>query len=420
MRDPALRLKPDGKENTCQSQRQAFPQQELLRVNQRKNRDMVEIESIQFGNREGSGLPAKQLKSVESGHPAGAPIRVAMIVGDDQTLHCGVKDGAHQLAEALASQGFDVDVMAPKAWSLLEVWRFAGRLRQGRYDILHVQYPSIGYRGSLGPHFLGLLGTSRAAVATLHEFSTFTKLQQLSTHIFRWSGGTILFASEFERSSFNRRLGLLGATQVVFPVVSQVPYVPSSSGRDATVVYFGQIRPNKGLEAFLDLARDSIKSGRPYEFHAIGSVSKAHEAYAQSLAATAPPQVRWSFDLSFEEVGRTLGRSFAAYLPFPDGASERRGSLAAAWFNGLPVLSLIGAATTPSIRELLIVVQNPAEALSALDDLAKHPEEWESISRLLREYSENRTWDDVAKRHAAAYRAILTKRYDSSRATLPL
>lgn len=379
----------------------------LLAVTQGKNHEMLEIDSVQLGNHEGSGSPAIQAKSAKSGQTARGLVRVAMIVGDDHTLHCGVKDGAYQLAEALAPLGFDVDVLAPKAWNLSAVWRFVGRLRQGRYDILHVQYPSIGYRGSLAPHVLGLVHTSRATVATLHEFSTFNKLQQLSTHIFRWSSNTILFASEFEKSNFNRRLGLLGATQVVFPVVSQVPYVPSSNGRDTTVVYFGQIRPGKGLEGYLDLARHSIKLGRHYEFHAIGSISKTHEAYARSLAAKAAPEVRWSFDLSFEEVGRILGRSFAAYLPFPDGASERRGSLAAAWFSGLPVLSLTGAATTPTIRELLVVVHNPEEALSALDEFAERPEEWERLSRGLREYSENRTWDHVAKRHADAYRAIL-------------
>lgn len=367
---------------------------------------MLGIDSVQHGN-QGAGLPAKPSESVESGNTAGGRIRVAMIVGDDQTLHCGVKDGAYQLAEALAPLGFDVDVLAPEAWSFSAVWKFVGRLRQGRYDILHVQYPSIGYRGSLAPHVLGLLRIARATVATIHEFSTFTRLQQLSTHLFRWSGNTILFASEFERSQFNRRLGLLGATQVVFPVVSQVPCVPPSSGRDATVVYFGQIRPGKGLEAYLDLARHSIRLGRHYQFHAIGSISKAHQAYARSLVAKAAPEVRWSFDLSFEEVGAILGRSFAAYLPFPDGASERRGSLAAAWFNGLPVLSQIGAATTPTIRELLVVVHNLEEALTALDKLGERPQEWERISRGLREYSENRTWAHVARRHADTYRAIL-------------
>jgi glycosyltransferase involved in cell wall biosynthesis len=330
-----------------------------------------------------------------------------MIVGDNHTLHCGVKDGAHILAEALGHLGFNVDVMAPDAWNQTSVWKLLRRLKKGKYDILHVQYPSIGYRTSLMPHILGVLRTSRAAVVTLHEFSGLPKSQQLSTHVFRWSVDTLLFASEYERSRFNRRLGLSGATQKSFPVVSQVPAVPSSNGRDATVVYFGQIRPKKGLEAYLDLARHSSQLGRHYQFHIMGSIPKAHQAYARSLQAQAPQDVRWSFDLPFEEVGEILGRSFAAYLPFPDGASERRGSLAAAWLNGLPVLSQAGAATTPAIRDLFIAVHSAEEALRALDDLTVGSREYERISRASREYAQGRTWEDVAKRHAAAYRALL-------------
>jgi glycosyltransferase involved in cell wall biosynthesis len=334
-------------------------------------------------------------------------LRVAIVVGDNHTLHCGVKDGAYILAKTLREAGFHVDVLAPESWGLTSVWKFLRQLRKSRYDILHVEYPSIGYRSSLFPHALGLMGGARATVATLHEFSASPALQQLSTHVFRWSTGTLLFASEYEQSRFNRHLGLLGACQKVFPVVSQVPSVPSSRGRDATVLYFGQIRPKKGLEAYLDLARHSIQAGRQYKFHIMGSISSAHKAYAGSLQAQAPPQVRWSFDLPFEAVGKILGQSFAAYLPFPDGASERRGSLAAAWLNGLPVLSRIGEATTPAILPMLVPVNNVEEALSALDELSGEPNKYERISAASREFALNRTWEGVAMIHAGVYRTLI-------------
>jgi glycosyltransferase involved in cell wall biosynthesis len=280
-------------------------------------------------------------------------------------------------------------------------------LKKEGYDILHVQYPSIGYRGSLLPHLFGMSRISRASVVTLHEFSAFTKLQQLSTHLFRWSADTLLFGSEYERSRFNRNLGTLGARQQVFPIVSQVPAGSSPGLRDATVVYFGQIRPNKGLEAFLDLASHSIELHREYRFHIMGSISSAHKEYARLLLAKAPQEVQWSFDLSFEQIGNILGLSFAAYLPFPDGASERRGSLVAAFLNGLPVLSRIGPATTSAIRELLLVVQNEEEALIALDDLVMRPAEFKRLSCACREYAQKHTWEDVANQHASVYRALI-------------
>lgn len=332
--------------------------------------------------------------------------RVAMIVGDNDTLHCGVKDGAKILSGALHSIGYNVDLLAPQAWKLPFVWKFLRELKGRKYDLVHVQYPSIGYRATLVPQILGLLRASRAAVVTLHEYSALPKRQQLTTHLFRWSADTILFGSEYERSQFNRRLGLLGARQEVFPILSQVPGLPCDD-RDATVAYFGQIRPNKGLEAYLELASHSIRHGRPYEFHIMGSVSKAHVAYAESLRAQSSPEVRWSFDLPFEEVGQHLGRAFAAYLPFPDGASERRGSLLAAWLNGVPVLSRVGSATTPAIRSVMIAVADERKALEALDELAARPDRWENLSQASRRYAQKHSWGDVAERHARVYRALL-------------
>ncbi len=336
------------------------------------------------------------------------PMRVAMIVGDNETLHCGVKDGAHQLAEALARLGVVVDVMAPDSWAPDSVRKLLRHIRQGNYSVLHVQYPSIGYRGSLVPHLLGVFQRSCAVVASLHEFTAFSAPQRLSTQIFRWSADALMFGSEYERVAFNRRYGTVGAMQVLFPIVSQVPCVPSPDGRDATVVYFGQIRPCKGLEDYLALARLSLERGKPYRFHVVGSVSRSNETYARSLMDGGASAVQWSFDRTFEEVGAILGRSFAAYLPFPDGASERRGSLAAAWTNGLPVLSTLGPAITPAIREILIATEGAEQAMGALDDLAGHPQRWAEVSVAAQRYSRERTWERVAEIHASVYARLVS------------
>ena len=330
-----------------------------------------------------------------------------MIVGDEKTLHCGVKDSAKVLSRVLPGAGFTVDVMAPVSWRPAAVLRLIRQIRQGKYDILHIQYPSIGHRYSLVPHLLGLLRLTRGTVVTLHEFSAFKLPQRLSTHLFRLSAGTILFGSDFERTCYNRRLGQLGPKQEIFPILSNVPAVLSTGARDLSVVYFGQIRPNRGLESFLELARLSAVQKRPFGFHVIGSISEPLRSYAHDLQEQAPAEVRWSVDLPFEDVGQILGHSFAAYLPFPDGVSERRGSLLASWLNGLPVLSSIGPATTPVLADLVLAVNTPEEALAILDDLAASPAAWRLISQRTRDYAQKHSWEDVARRHADAYRALL-------------
>jgi glycosyltransferase involved in cell wall biosynthesis len=195
----------------------------------------------------------------------------------------------------------------------------------------------------------------------------------------------------------------MGVRQETFPILSQVPSALPSTGRDLTIAYFGQIRPNKGLEAFLELARLSIEQTRPFGFHIMGSTNRNNQGFAQALQAAAHPDVRWSSDLPFDKVAENLAQSFAAYLPFPDGASERRGSMPAAWLNGLPVLSTAGEATTDGIRERVLIVSTPKEALRALDELLARPAAWERLSRVSREYAKDHSWDFVAQRHAAMY-----------------
>jgi glycosyltransferase involved in cell wall biosynthesis len=349
------------------------------------------------------------LTTVEPAHDTalGTMRRVAIIVGDQKTLHCGVKDSARILARVLQNAGFAVDIIAPVSWRPADVIHLVRQIRNGKYDILHIQYPSIGYRYSIVPHLLGLFRLTRGTVVTLHEYSALKRPQRLSTQLFRLSAGVILFGSEFERARYNRRLGTLGSTQDIFPILSNVPAVPSTSGRDHSVVYFGQIRPHKGLEAFLELARLTVEQQRPFKFHIIGSVSESGRDYAQGLQEQAPEEIRWSFDLPFEDIGKILGQSFAAYLPFPDGASERRGSLLAAALNGLPILSRIGPATVPSLRALILAVDAPEQALVTLEHLAASPEDWQSISERALAYAQKSSWEDVGRSHAKAYNRLL-------------
>ena len=332
--------------------------------------------------------------------------RVALVVGDNRTLHCGVKDYAHALARALTLTGVHADVLAPDAWDRASVAKFQQRLRAGSYDICHLQYPSVGCRASLRPHFLGLFGVAIPAV-TVHEHSALPTSQRLSLQVLRATTSAMFWVSEYERSSFNRHLGSLGASQHVVPIGSNVPAIAASGAPNRTVVYFGQIRRNKGLEAFLELARLSIQEGREYNFHVMGSVTPSNQTYAREVQSAANPAVGWSFDLPFDEVGAILANCLAAYLPFPDGASERRGSMLAALLNGSPVLSRVGPATLPDMARVMIAVESATEAMSELDRLVSEPEARAHLSRAGRQYAERNSWSSVAETHASIYRDLL-------------
>ena len=334
-------------------------------------------------------------------------LRVALIVGDNHTPYCGVKNYARSLAQALAERGIDAQVMTPKDWSAKSVLAFSTRLRKEGFDIVHLQYPSIGYRGSLFPHFLGFMNVADVSVVTVHEYSALPRMQRISTQLFRGTARSVILCSHYERSLYDRELANIGAPQTVIPIGSNVPAATTDGSRDRTVVYFGQIRPNKGIEQFIELVRRSIESQRQFSFHIMGSAPAAHQKYLRDLQQSAPEVVRWSIDLEFAEVSEILARSFAAYLPFPDGVSERRGSMLAALTNGIPVLSTIGAATPPEMLPSFLPTKSSDEALLLLDELVEDPEWHARLCGASRSHGARYTWSSIAAQHELAYQEAL-------------
>jgi glycosyltransferase involved in cell wall biosynthesis len=334
-------------------------------------------------------------------------LRVALIVGDNHTPFCGVKNYAHSLAQALAERDIVADVLTPNDWGANSVFEFARQLREENYDIVHLQYPSVGYRGSLFPHVLGLMKVADVSMMTVHEYSALPLAQRISTQLFRGTASRVIFASQYERSLYNRQLLNLGAPQTVIPIGSNVPEAATNGSRDTTVVYFGQIRPRKGIEQFIELAQKSIESQRPFSFHILGSAPAAHQQYMRDLQQNAPDGVRWSIDLEFAQVSEILASSFVAYLPFPDGVSERRGSMLAALTNGLPVVSTIGEATPEEMLPFFLPSTSSDEALSLLDCLVEDPERYARLCTASRIHAARYTWSSIAAQHVLVYREAL-------------
>jgi glycosyltransferase involved in cell wall biosynthesis len=337
--------------------------------------------------------------------PAGP--RVALLVGNNETLHCGVKDYARKLAEVLRVHRIHAEVLAPPSWNRAGFMTFWKERLQGQYDLFHVQYPSIGMKASLMPHALGAMCGRQRTLITIHECSALPRSQRAALQLFRGTAGTILLCTDFERAMMNRYLGRLGAKQRVVPIGSNIPRGVADSRIQQEIIYFGQIRRNKGIEAFLDLAELSLEKGFDFKFHIVGGVPASQKAYAEALMLHADQRIRWSCGLSSPEVAQVLANGLAAYLPFPDGAGERRGSLLAALENGLPVLSREGPATTPELRKAFFHVDSRENALKTLIDLQTSGQMRNEMAERARHYASRRDWDVIATEHAQIYSQAL-------------
>jgi glycosyltransferase involved in cell wall biosynthesis len=321
--------------------------------------------------------------------PADPPkqLTVCLVTGDEHTPHCGVKDYAQRLAQELRTLGHTVEVLAPASWSPRYVLAFRRELRARRIDILHLQYPSIGHRSS---------------VVTLHEYTALPAPQRASMHLFPLTTSRLIFTSEFERNAFHA-----SAATPVIPIGSNLDAFPGELPRTSTVLYFGQIRPEKGLEDFLALAALSHHSGHDLQFRIAGSVPPRRQLYYETLRQTAPAHVEWLLDLPAARISELMAQAFAAYLPFADGATCRRGSLIASLTNGLPVLAPVTAATPADLAQVILPAASPAEALQQLESLHRSPAQAAALSTAGKAFAQRFSWAAIAREHERIYREAL-------------
>jgi glycosyltransferase involved in cell wall biosynthesis len=339
---------------------------------------------------------------------------ICLLVGDNHTAHCGVKDYALRLASALGEVGLPTEVMAPPAWNSKEFLPFSRMLQQRKFDVVHLQYPSIGHRASLWPHWMGRMELGTVSVVTLHEFSALPRSQRISTHLFRLTANQLIFTSEREMHCYGRSR----VPKRVVHIGSNVPSFPAPSSRNFNVLYFGQIRPDKGLEAFLELARDSELQSLPLNFQILGSVPERRSSYYAALREGASAQIQWTIDPPFEKVGRIMASSLAAYLPFPDGASYRRGSLLAALSNGLPVITRVGPATPYELVPEILPARTAAQALAHLQLLLGSPHEVQQLGSAARVFAERFSWPRIAREHLQIYEDALRSVRGASKSTI--
>jgi glycosyltransferase involved in cell wall biosynthesis len=338
------------------------------------------------------------------------PLKICFIVGEEKTNYCGVKDYTYCLASALGRNGITATVSAPPNWGTKAFFSFCRHLRELNYDIIHIQYPSIGFRWSLWPHFAGCLTSYGRSAVTLHEYSKSPAVQRFSTHLFRWTTDEVIFTTEIEAANFRATLGKSGPVQRIIPIGSNVPTHPADLARDLNVIYFGEVRPGKGIEEFINLARLSFRLSRPFSFLVVAGVPPRRAEYYRTIREQTPSSVQWLINLPLDDVAEVLARSYAAYLPFPDGASYRRGSMLAAMANGLPIITRAGPGTVPELRDVLMLATGPDEALAHLDAMYDGRECAQAKTAQARSLVQRFSWEEIALRHAEIYAAMLSGR----------
>jgi glycosyltransferase involved in cell wall biosynthesis len=332
-------------------------------------------------------------------------MRVLLITGSFPPDVCGTADYTARLSESLQAAGVDARVFYRKDWGLSRVPALLREIDQMQPDLVHMQYPTTGYGWKLGPQAMGSL---RSWITTLHEASGAHLLRQISLYPFLLRSRHFLFTNQFEREHVRSLAPWIAAESSTIPIGCNLPLAAARPKRPNTVTCFGIVRPDKGLEQVFEMARLLPGLGSPARVRIVGAVMPRWQSYFEKLRRdTMHLPVDWETGLDDRAVSEALAETALAYLPYPDGASERRSSLIAMLMNRACVLTTLGKHTPEPMKSCVVAVDSPAEAavkaVAFLNDL-------ESAARVAERaaaYSAQFSWESIAARHRRIYEKLL-------------
>ena len=336
------------------------------------------------------------------------PIRnVCLVSGSWPPEVCGVGDYTAILADTLGRAGCQITRLSLDSWGPSGFGQLRTRLRHCAADIVHVQYPTRGYGRSILPALIPLL-TSQPVVVTLHEFEVFRWYRMPWFHPFARFAVARIFSRQAEAATFAARFRRRRGRDHIIPIGSNIPVATPRERQPDSVAFFGLFWPGKGLETFLAFAADlRAQADRPIPISIIGAPVAGQEEFARHVRASARDlDIRLHENRSAAEVGDRLAEHVYAYLPFPGGADERRGSMAAALANGCLVLTPHGRHTPDWLREATIAADSAAEA-SSIVRAGVDADRRAALASIVDAGAGRFDWNEIARCHLDLYDEVL-------------
>lgn len=333
-------------------------------------------------------------------------MKLLMICGTFPPESCGIGDYLFHITRELQKDtDIELSYIVNINWSTFNFFKVLKTIKKINPDIIHIQYPSRGYGASFIPQFISLYFKT---FVTIHEVSQAKLLRKLSLFFFSFRS-KIIFTNQFEYQFFKKMYPWFHNRYKIIPIgsnihsYSSIPY----NERRREIINFGQIRPQKGLEEVIKLSSLLKENKLDYKVVIMGQLLPEFENYYKTLITNKYYEkdfIEWRLNLSENEISANYSSAYYAYLPFPDGVSERRGSFFAALACETPVFTTVGAHTPENIKNIVNVVNTP-EAL--IYEIEKHTTDYfynKQNLPLINDILTKHSWESIVNEHKEFYK----------------
>jgi glycosyltransferase involved in cell wall biosynthesis len=276
------------------------------------------------------------------------------LCGSIKPLFSGTDDFHETLVAVLRRRQVDARTVVLKRWGLAQVPELLRQTSSERPDAILMQYPTDAFGTALGPHAFSALQRQAPLIVTLHEFTATNPIRRASLILLLARSAAVITTAERERRSLVSWCPWLEHRTCVIPIAANFPGREWRPSERPLVVYFGQIRPEKGLEEFIACHDTLAPRFSNANFVIAGSRVPRFASYYRTIEKEVRMRdIELLCEMLPDNVPDFLRTATVALLPFPSGASFRRGSLLAAAVCGVPIVTLRWAETPTEMARLL-------------------------------------------------------------------
>lgn len=332
-------------------------------------------------------------------------IRLVTLCGSPESKFDAVRDSQDILEAKYRGVGLTVDPVDLGGWSARMVPAILRTISSRRPDVILMQYPTRAFGASLGPAAISAVQRIAPLVVMLHEFVAAHPLRKLAVGALLARADLIGMTADREIQLLCRWYPWLRHRLRHIPIASNIPPRTWLPVVPPTVVYFGQVRPEKGLEEFFECHGQVTRDLPNVHFQIVGATVPKWADYGRMIEQRARAcGITVMSALDDSQVADTLAAATIALLPFPDGASFRRGSLFAAAACGVPLVTTVGCDTPAQLLSLIEPVHDVA-GLAALTIryLTDQPALVAAHDRTMR-LGEQFGWDKTVDRYLDVFR----------------
>jgi glycosyltransferase involved in cell wall biosynthesis len=193
-------------------------------------------------------------------------------------------------------------------------------------------------------------------------------------NIIIYSAKDIIVSNPFDKKAIlkkNKRLNNHVHVIKLFPIIKPAKEKKVFSQRCFDLAYFGQVRPNNGIEDFLSEVQKCRIHYPEIRTAIIGQYNPLHyQKFFSSIEnKVIENNVQLILNKTSDEVAELLNDSKILFLPFPDGCSERHGTCLEGLVNGCVIITTKGKYTTEALLKIAFFVSEERDMFSFFKDI---------------------------------------------------